>query len=85
VKIEVLSKDEKHTLFRVGEEEIVVENTNLERLEAIRKEREMAAKEREFEQKRKEKLKLETQGELQKLQEKLAAKNEMKNKKSKKR
>ena len=84
-KVELVAKDEKNTLFLVGEEEVVVANTDVDRLEAIRRQREMDAKEREVEDRRKEKMKEESKAEFLKLQEKLAAKNDLKNKKSKKR
>lgn len=77
-------KDDKNTALRIGKDLIVISNAEFEKLEEIRKKRERDAKDKEIERKKLEALKEESKVELEKLQEKLAVKNQMKNKKSKK-
>jgi hypothetical protein len=83
--IEIEAKDAMNTAFKVGKDTVVVQNTEMEKLEAVRKQRERDEREREAELKKKELMKEQSKSELQKLQEKLALKNQLKNKKGKKR
>ena len=82
--VEVMAVFASGTVMKVGEDEILIPKTELERLEQIRKERERDAKEREIEKQRQEELKKQSMTELEKLQQNLALKNQMKNKKGKK-
>lgn len=82
--IVVEHRDEKNTSMRVGKDLIVISNAEFDKLEEIRKKRELDAKEKEAEKKKIDAMKEESRIEYEKLQEKLALKNQMKNKKTKK-
>lgn len=74
-RVELQHKDGKGALFRVDEEIVYVSNSDIERLEQVRKEREQNAKEREVEKAKADALKAKQQADLQKLQENLALKH----------
>ncbi len=84
-RVTIHEERQNAVLFKVDKDVIVVTNSEMERLEEIRRERERNAREREAERQKQEELKKKTQAEYDKLQENLALKNEMKNKKHKKR
>lgn len=83
--IEELGIQGKNTLILMGEETIIVKNSDVEKLERVRKERERQAFERELERQKKEEIKENNKKELEKLQQNLLLKQQLKNKKSKKR
>ena len=83
--IEVKAVFKTATVVQVDDEEIVIPNEDMARLALIRQNRERDRQEREIAKQKQEALKKETMSELEKLKEKLELKNQMKNKKGKKR
>lgn len=83
--VEVKAVYKTATVVQVDDEEIVIPNEELAKLALIRQNRERDRQEREIAKQKQEALKKETMSELEKLKEKLELKNQMKNKKGKKR
>ena len=74
-RVELQHRDGKGALFKVDEDIIYVSNSDIERLEQVRKQREQNAKEREIEKAKADALKAKQQADLLKLQENLALKH----------
>ena len=83
--VEVKAVYKSATVVQVDDEEIVIPNEEMAKLALIRQNRERDRQEREIEKQKLLALKKESMSELDKLKEKLELKNQMKNKKGKKR